>query len=370
MHLILVFTYGISLKNWDDAGILSREIEPYKKLSETQNMQFTFITFGDEKDIVYSDLFKNLQILPLYKSSNISNYGIINLFKTLFTALKLNIPNLKSSVIKTNQLNGSWVALALKFKHKLPLYTRTGYNLFEFSVRDKKNIFVKYFYYILTQASLLFSDQYSVSSHSDKNYLNKYFIKTKNIHVIPNWVINLKKESLDKRYKQRILSVGRLEEQKNFKTLIKSLSDSQVSLDIVGSGSQELELEELAVSCNAKLNLMGTFDHHELNNLYSKYMIFVLPSSFEGNPKVVLEAMSRGTLVIARFNKNLTEIIKNNLNGILYDEKDNLSEIINFYLNNPLDLEKLTSNAYLTIEKNNLLERIIEKEIIIYNQLS
>ena len=67
----------------------------------------------------------------------------------------------------------------------------------------------------------------------------------------------------------------------------------------------------------------------------------------------------------------IDEVIDNGAQVLVEDlDGDNLSEIINFYLNNPLDLEKLTSNAYLTIEKNNLLERIIEKEIKIYNQLS
>ena len=47
----------------------------------------------------------------------------------------------KPTVIKTNQLNGSWVAMMLKLYTKSPLYIRTGYNLFEFSVKDKKNIF-------------------------------------------------------------------------------------------------------------------------------------------------------------------------------------------------------------------------------------
>ena len=39
-------------------------------------------------------------------------------------------------LIKTNQLNGSWVGIILKFMLKKPLIIRTGYNLYEFSKND------------------------------------------------------------------------------------------------------------------------------------------------------------------------------------------------------------------------------------------
>ena len=74
------------------------------------------------------------------------------------------------------------------------------------------------------------------------------------------------------------MSVGRLEHQKNFKGLIKNLSNSKIHLDIVGDGSQKDELKDLASSCNTNLNLIGRLTHEELNKLYSKYRVFILPS--------------------------------------------------------------------------------------------
>ena len=55
------------------------------------------------------------------------------------------------SLIKTNQLNGSWIAILIKLIIKKPLLIRTGYDAFIFSIRDKKSIFKKVLYYLLTQ---------------------------------------------------------------------------------------------------------------------------------------------------------------------------------------------------------------------------
>ena len=50
MNIILIFTYGISLKNWKESGLLSREIKLYDELNKKYQIKFTFLTFGDSED--------------------------------------------------------------------------------------------------------------------------------------------------------------------------------------------------------------------------------------------------------------------------------------------------------------------------------
>ena len=367
MHVILVFTYGISIKEWDNLGILSREVEIYKKMNKEHNVRFTFLTFGDHEDEKYSHLINDLTIIPIYKYINKSKTSIFNFFKTLIGVKKLIKFIEKPTVIKTNQLNGSWVAMMLKLYTKSPLYIRTGYNLFEFSVKDKKNIFKKIFYYLLTQISLIYSNNYSVTSNADKLFLEKYFY-TKNISVIPNWVADVKFNDFNNRYKNKVLSVGRLEPQKNFFSLIKSLSNSNIELDLVGEGSEKKPLRKYADSLNVKLNLLGRLEHSVLNQHYLKYRIFILPSGFEGNPKVVLEAISRGTLIIAKKNKNIAEVITNGLNGVLYENENEIIDKITYFLENESELKKLVNKAYELIVEINSIEKIVESELNIFNQ--
>lgn len=362
MHIILFFTYGISLKDWDKSGILSREIELYKSMSKNRDTKFTFVTFGDKEDLSYSNILDDLNIIPIYSLINKSKYNILNFFKSLFISKKLSKIISNPTYLKTNQLNGCWVAMLIKFYTKTPLYIRTGYNLFEFSIRDKKGIIKKLFYYFLTQLGLFYSDAYSVTSNSDKLFLKKYFI-TKNIIVIPNWVIDVKKNDFNKRNVNKLLGVGRLESQKNFKSIINVLSNTEIELDIVGEGSEKEELKNIANSFFTNVNFLGKLDYKELNQLYLNYKIFILPSLFEGNPKVVLEAMSKGALVIARKNKNISEIIDHNQNGVLYENDNEVLHKINLYLNNEVEWKRITSNAYKSIEMNNTIEATIKKEM-------
>ena len=65
-------------------------------------------------------------------------------------------------------------------------------------------------------------------------FLKKTFNGTEKIAVRPNWIINSQYENLISRESNRILAVGRLENQKNFKYLINSFTNSDFVIDIVG----------------------------------------------------------------------------------------------------------------------------------------
>ena len=185
-----------------------------------------------------------------------------------------------------------------KFYTKTPLYIRTGYNLFEFSIRDKGVI--KKIFTIFNTVRAFYSDAYSVTSNSDKLFLEKYFI-TKKIIIIPNWVVDVKRNEFDNRSEDKLLGVGRLESQKNFKSIINILSNTEIKLDLVGEGSEKEALKNIANSFSTNVNFLGKLDYKDLNQLYLNYKILYC-ILFEGNPKLFL-TMSKGALVIAKKNK-------------------------------------------------------------------
>ena len=91
---------------------------------------------------------------------------------------------------------------------------------------------------------MLFSDLYSVSSSSDFNFLKKQFgLNTESKIIIrPNWVMIEKTNNLDNEELNNLLNVGRLENQKNQKEIIESLSNTDLSLTIYGEGTLEVIL--------------------------------------------------------------------------------------------------------------------------------
>ncbi len=328
MHIVYFFTYGYSLKSWSMSGILDRELKIFENLILKYNLKFTFITYGDNSDLIY-DLNKNITVLPIYSikkkgKNKLANFiGSFNLSKRLLAEIS------DFDLIKQNQLLGSWVAIMLKLHSGKALYIRTGYDMFLFSIKDKKSIFKKILYFCLTQISLLYSNIYSVTSKSDYKQLGKYFFSTKKLVIRSNWVEQNKVVDFEKRNSNKILTVGRLEEQKDYQHLIKSLKNTELELDIIGEGSKKKELEDLAIELSVKVNFLGVIKNSDLLDIYGEYKYFISTSSFEGNPKAILEAMSSGCIVLANDISNNREIISHLKNGILFRKKgDTLRKLV------------------------------------------
>src|SRR5690625_3087537 len=170
-----------------------------------------------------------------------------------------------------------------------------------------------------------FSKKVIALSDGVKNDLAKNFhVKENKIDVIynPIEVDKIKKLSrdevreLNKNGEERvIISVGRLVEQKDFRTLLNAFSRvSQIinsRLIILGKGPQECELTELSkdLGIEEKVSFLGF-----KNNPY-KYMskadVFILSSQWEGFGHVIVEAMATGTPVIStNCNSGPAEIIQ------------------------------------------------------------
>ena len=105
------------------------------------------------------------------------------------------------------------------FRKKLII--RTGYDLLTFNLKNKKPPLIIMFTYLLTIVSIILSNKYFVSSNTDKDYLNKITLKMfrKKIILVRNWVEYKDKINIENR-KNSILTVGRLEKQKNIRLLI------------------------------------------------------------------------------------------------------------------------------------------------------
>ncbi len=132
---------------------------------------------------------------------------------------------------------------------------------------------------------------------------------------------------------KNIVTVGRLEEQKNHKDLIRAFANisnkyKDYNLIIYGDGSLRKDLENLIdeLKLQERVFLPGVYDN--IKEKIYKSAMFVLSSKYEGMPNALMEAMALGLPVIAtdcpcggpRF------LIQNNINGILVQE-GNIAEI-------------------------------------------
>ena len=214
MNVILVFTFGVSLKDWLETGLLSREVKLYEELAANGNITFTFLTFGDKSD---TQLIQNtsISVIPVYQFMKKSKNKYINFIKSFGIPflIKNKIP--ESHLIKTNQLFGSWIAIILKKMLKIPLFIRTGFNPYEFKVIEKKLLKLGSFIFV-NKDILYFCDIFTVTSNSDKKIF-KIYLKIRKTVLHRNFITNLSFKDYEDRYEYKIFSVGRLIDQKILK---------------------------------------------------------------------------------------------------------------------------------------------------------
>ena len=368
MNILYFFTYGYSLKTWNESGQLNRELKHFEKLHEENNkIKFTLITYGIKDDLNLLDR-DFIDIIPIYQYSKKSKYKIFDLINSLFLFKKLNrvIEN-KPTLVIQNQLLGCWVSFIFKIKFKIPLIIRTGYDMYEFSIKEKKKYFKRILYKYLTLFGLLNSDMYTVTSKCDLEFLSLNFNEKyiKKIKIRKNWVdFEDVSYGIDKSYElNKLVSVGRLESQKNYPLIFKALEGTDFELDIFGEGSLKEELNLLSKDLNIKVNFMGILNNEKLLLELRKYQYYLTASTYEGNPKSVLEAMLSGCVVIASNVKNHKEFLDSS-NSFLF-ENDNLEDLKNTLnkIKNKPDIKEIQKNSISTLKKEYSLQNLVELEL-------
>ncbi|MDX1773618.1 glycosyltransferase family 4 protein [Oceanihabitans sediminis] len=126
-----------------------------------------------------------------------------------------------------------------------------------------------------------------------------------------------------------IICVARLEEQKNQELLIRAFSKIERKdwkLLFIGNGSNKEAYEALVntLNMNDSVEFIGAVK--DVSFYYNRAKIFVLPSSFEGFPNALIEAMYYGLPCIAtNCPSGPSEIIIDGENGFLIPVNDQVS---------------------------------------------
>lgn len=365
MHLVFVFTFDYELLTWDSSGQINRELNYFNELKSQVFKKITIVTYGDNNDLKYLSKFKNIEILPIYTLTKKPNIKILRYLKSFFYPflIKKNIKFGPNVIIRQHQLNGSWVSIILKFITRSKLVIRTGYDMYSFSIYSKKNIVIRFLYFLLTQFALIFSNVYTVTSETDKVFLEKNFFTRKKIFLIPNWAKIMNIRGVEKRVDSTLLSIGRIEEQKNLFYLIDLIEDSNFKLLHIGDGSLRKSLEEYARLKKVKLEIIRYVDNNEVYEVLRKHLFFISTSRYEGNSKTILEALGSGCVVFASDIPNNKELIKDGYNGFLIDISRKFdNQKINKLISNKKFIKEIQNNAINKINTDYSLTKIIELE--------
>jgi len=128
--------------------------------------------------------------------------------------------------------------------------------------------------------------------------------------------------------KPRILSIGRLVNQKDFETLIYAFAQvekkvSDVKLIIVGDGPKKAKLRKLCKTMGLEKKVTFTGWKNNLTTVMRSSDIFILSSKREGFGWVILEAMAHGLPVIVTNSPHgPSEIVENGIYGRMVEVGD------------------------------------------------
>ena len=205
------------------------------------------------------------------------------------------------------------------------------------------------------QKELDYADYFLALSKDVKKILISNGIKEDRILYVPLGVDTLTfecKEYIQKKDNETLqfLFVGRVEATKGIYYLIqafKELRDLNIELTIVGGiNSKDDELLN-DINNSDNITYCGLKQKSEMNEVFKKSDVYIMPSLFEGFSLSLIEAMSSGVPVITTKNSMADDVIENGKEGFVIDSAstEQIKEKILWFYNNRDKIPEMGKNA-------------------------
>jgi len=210
----------------------------------------------------------------------------------------------------------------------------------------------------------------TLTEFSKKLFLQNNLGITKSKFLVkPNFVSRLPTNELTR--SSCFLFLGRLSTEKGIKVLLEAFKTINCNLSIGGSGDYKEEIL-LQTSLFKNMRYLGSLNAQEVRSCLGECSALVFPSIwFEGMPMTILEAFSLGTPVIASRIGNMSEIIVDGFNGLLFNvgDPDDLRIKLEYWDNlNESEKSRFSLNARQTYEDLYSPEKNLNMLLDIYKE--
>lgn len=305
----------------------------------------TLLTFQKFKKCFYNidkDInITNLNLLNKNKNFFFKVFNFIRRILILTKYFKKNKPEVVISFLETMNIT---ILISLIFVKDIKVKIISDRNNPKKSERPLTIFFFKFLFYRFCDYLVLQTNEVS------ENYK---FLDKRKIKIIQNFIsekIKIKRKYIPQK-KIKIISVGRLEDQKGYDVLLKALKELKekvnFSCDIYGKGSLKKKITRTIKSykLSKHVSLLGV--NKNILNLYHKYDIYVLSSKYEGFPNTLLESIAAGIFPIASdCDYGPKEIILKYKTGLIFRTNDS-SDLYNKFC-----LTIKNKSKYFNLSKN------------------
>ena len=208
----------------------------------------------------------------------------------------------------------------------LPLFSKGIVTIHDILFETHPQYFSKYFKIkskiLIKYAAKKSEHIFSVSNYSKESIIKTYNVDSDKITVIYNAASKIfsntnRNNNLIERFslkpKNYLLTVGRSDIRKNYRTLLKAYStikDEVPPLVIVDSSSKQFFLKRYIekYDLNDKIKIISNINNVVLSEIYKNAILFIYPSFAEGFGIPIIEAMASGLCVLTSNTTSLKEI--------------------------------------------------------------
>jgi glycosyltransferase involved in cell wall biosynthesis len=225
-------------------------------------------------------------------------------------------------VIRVTQAEGGLPAVLAKLFLGAPYVASYGFHYSRAAYQDK-GLLRAMLASFTTRLTIQFADALIATTPILKRYLES-FVPAERVHLIPNGVDTaLFHPAAPDAPREGLIYVGRLAPQKRLDLLLRAVAllPKPVPVTLVGAGSLEADLRQLASELGLEVRFLGVVPHPELPELLRQAKAFVLPSKWEGHPKALLEAMAVGLPCVGRDVPGTRDVLVDGETGLLVDSE-------------------------------------------------
>jgi len=356
----LMFTPGISLKVWQEHGLLERELDYYRELKKNCPIfdEIWFFTWDTDVPDDIADYLTQLHIKVFPRPKWISGwlYGLAFPFIQASNLRKL-------SVMRSQRVLGGALLPLVRLVDGVPTFMRGGMLPSEDPERRNHPLWRRTLYRLHDRVAYRFNDYVGTTSpHEHRHILEVLGVKRDDILLMPNFVDTNQFFPRNSREPGYVLFVGRIHPSKQLSMLIRAVAMiPDAHLHLVGNGPQRAELEELAKKTGVDVEFVGAVAHDKLPEYYARASVFVLPTRADGNPKVLLEAMACGVPCVASDVAAASDMAVNGRDAILVQTSpESLADAIRRILGDEQLAETLSHNA----RKRALADWSLQSEVV------
>ncbi len=346
------------------------------------NAIFNFLKNLDRKKYNINILFLENSEYQKHLPKDVNFYNINNktfVFKTFFSFFKI-----RKIILKKTEENKKNIFISnIHYSNILTIFFLRNLRnlkifLFERTSLKELDIYFNFISFFKNKVTKLLLNKFY--NKADKVLTNSKVLSSElksfniNSRIVYSGLIEkiLKEKVFKKKSFFKIISVGRLTQQKDFLTLLKAvklIKSNNFCLEIYGDGPLKKNLENEIIENN--LTKYVKIHGHQVSKdkIYHNADLLVHTSIFEGLPNVIVEAINYSVPVIASDGAGGTkEILNKGKFGLLFNVKNShdLAKKVDNFINNPFNLQKKILDARFLLKNftaqntTNELEKIID----------